>query len=223
MRSRLPTLTWLAPLLLFQACGERRGQAPVEPLERVEFVEVPHVAGTNLPRWAACWFPHRANPAAVRRAQPCPAAAAATTVYTPRDVQGCWLLTGGEGRPPYELRIFSGPLRLEVEVSPRLRDWKWADAGKYHVQPLAHIPDSMVVDTAGFATYWEFAPPDSVSIIHTTGLAGMHLSFRVRGDSLVGMGAGFGDVIQMSMDTMPDPVTFIRGQRVACPLAREPG
>lgn len=214
MYSRRPALTWIVPLLLFQlACGERPGQT----LERVEFMEVSHVVGTNLPRWAACWFPHRANPAAVRRPQPCPAEAAATTVYTAHDVQGCWLLTGDEGKPPYDLRIFSGLVRLEVEPSAKLRAGGSADAGKYEVQPVVPIPDSMANDTIGFVTYWEFVPPDSVSIIQSMDLAGTHMSFRVRGDSLIGMEAGFGDLIQTSIDTTPDPVTAVRGRRVACP------
>lgn len=219
MRSRLLTLTWLAPLLLCQACGDRPGQAHAESLEHVEFTEMPHKAGTNLPRWAACWFPHLADPGAVQRAQPCPAESVATTVFTQGDVQGCWLLTGEDGKPPYDSPIFSAPLRLDVEVSPKLRAWNQERAGSYAVRPLAHIPDSMSVDTAGLATYWEFAPPDSLAIIRTMGLAGIQMSFRVRGDSLVGMGQGFRDVIEMSIDTTPDPVTSIRGRRVACPPA----
>jgi hypothetical protein len=219
MCSRLPALTWLVPLLLQAACGGRTEQPPAESVEVVEIAEVPHVAGTNLPRWAACWFPHRADPGAVRRAQPCPPEAAATTIYTPRDLEGCWLLTGENGKPPYESAFFSAPIRLAIGNSARLRAWAGRDQEIYPVQPLAHIPDSVALDTALMTSYWSFAAPDSVSIIRTTGFTGLNMSFRVRGDSLVGMGRGFTDVIEMSMDTTPDPVTLIRGRRVPCPPA----
>jgi hypothetical protein len=219
IRNCLPARTWLIPLLFLASCQQRPGQPPAEAVQFIAIAGVPHVAGTNLPRWAACWFPHRANAGAVRRAQPCPAESVATTVYTPRDVQGCWLLMGEDGKPPYDSPSLSGPLRLDVEISPRLRAWNGEQAGSYDVRLPAHVPDSLSIDTVGFVTYWEFAPPDSLSIIRTMGLAGIQMSFRVRGDSLIGMGRGFWDVIEMSMDTTPDPVTSIRGRRVACPPA----
>lgn len=206
IRSRLPALARPLPLslllllLLLAGCGDR-----------------PHVAGTNLPRWAACWFPHRANPAAVRRAQPCPAEAAATTVYTARDIQGCWLVTGADGAPPYDSPFFSGPLRLTDARSAELRRQVGEEREVYDVQPLASIPDSMAFDTAMMVTYWRFAAPDSLEIIRSAGFMGLHLSFRVRGDSLVGMGRGFQDEIKMSTDTTTDPVPSFWGRRVACP------
>jgi len=222
MCSRLPALTWLVPLLLQTGCGERTEQPPAEFVQTLEIAGVPHMAGSNLPRWAACWFPHLANPGAARRAQPCPPNAAAITIYTPRDVEGCWLLTGEEGKPPYKQAFFSAPIRLAMENAARLPAWARRDRTVYPVQPLAHIPDSMAIDTALVTSYWSFAAPDSVSIVRSTGFTGLDMSFRVRGDSLVGMGRGFTDVIKMSMDTAPDPVTLIRGRRVPCPPA-DPG
>jgi hypothetical protein len=165
------------------------------------------VVGTNLPRWAACWFPHWANPGAIRRAQPCPAEAAATTAYTARELEGCWLLTGEDGRPPYRGPFFSAPVRLKLEASAKLRARGWTNPGMYHVEPLAVIPDVMAHDTILSTTYWKFAAPDSLSV---------HLEFRVRGDSLVGMAQGFWDVVEMSTDTVPDRVTPVRGRRVGC-------
>ena len=215
IRTYPPRAKWLVLALLLQA-----GCSTPPPRQRVEFVEVTHRKGTNLPAWAACWFPHRANPAAVVRAQPCPSDAQATTAYTAQDLNGCWLLTDADGNPPTRSPFFSAPIRLTTESSPRLRERGLEDT--YAVQTLAHIPDRQARDTILLTTYWEFSAPDSVDIIRSTGYSGVHLSFRVRGDSLIGMGQGFWDVIEMSADTAADPVERIRGRRVRCSPPHEP-
>lgn len=202
---------WLAPLLVLGvACRS------TEPKPQVTwFTEVPHLSGTNLSPWEACMFPHRANPAAVRRAQPCPPGAAATTVYTEKDLEGCWLITRDDGSPPVRSSYFTAPVRMRAQSSERLRERGVYDG--YVVEPLAHIPDSLAMDTSLMTTFWRFSGPDSVSIIRTSGFFGAHLSFRIRVDSLVGILQDFTDVVEMSVDTTTDSVPHLRAQRVRCP------
>jgi hypothetical protein len=167
-----------------------------------------HERGTNLPPWAACMFPHRANPGAVRRARPCPAESGTHAVQDPGRIAGCcWKIESMEtGR----LRgMLAFPLRLRTDSA----------AGSGDGRRRAHgidIPDSMRMHEAHFETMWWFSPPDSVTIASGNGFTGTVLSFRARGDTMPGMARGFSDVIEMTADTTTDRVLRVQAVRIPC-------
>jgi hypothetical protein len=195
--------------ILLVACSTEQRRSPA----RVSGVaDVAHVAGTNLSPWAACRFPQLANPAAIRQAQPCPSEALASHVYTADDVGGCWLIRTSDGSQVTRGLFFTAPVRLAYTRSSRIR----AFGRGFDMVPTAVIPDSAAMDTSLLASFWEFSPPDSLALVRTTGFGGPVLSFRVRGDSLVGILQYTQDVIRMSVDTATDSVTHLAGRRVRC-------
>ncbi|HSU15230.1 hypothetical protein [Longimicrobium sp.] len=197
-------------LLLLAACAR-------EPAERIQFYEIDlHRAGTNLPRWAACWFPQRANRYAVMDAQPCPPETRATRAYTVDDVVGCWTITG-EIPTAFDSAFFAAPVRLLRGRTPRLRAMGFGTPGDHGVEPLAPDADSL---EPGLRTAWDVAPPDLLWISRTDGYGGLTYTFRVRGDSLIGMAQFFGDVIFYSIGTGLDAAPRIHGHRVPCPRRR---
>lgn len=183
--------------------------------ERVDTVLLSHIVGTNLPPWAACYFPHRANPYARRRAGACPPEVRATRVYEPDDLVGCWKILRANS-DTIGLAGFAGPVRLMRGPSAKLRERGWSGNGLRGVQYMAAIPPARAMDTAMTVAFWNFAPPDSLTVGTSTGFAGANMSFRVRGDSLVGMLQFGGDFIQTSVDTTSDPAERLAGYRVPC-------
>ena len=202
--------------LLWSGCGgpsDRSARAPAA--ERVDTVLLSHIVGTNLPPWAACYFPHLANPYARRRAGLCPPGVQARRVYEPDDLVGCWKILRANS-DTIGLAGFAGPVRLMRGASAKLRERGWSGNGLRGVQYMAPIPDAGAMDTAMTVAFWDFAPPDSLTIGTSTGFGGANMTFRVRGDSLVGMLQFGGDVIREGVDTTSDPVERLAGHRVSC-------
>ena len=216
---RTAVLLWLSGLLCV-GCGDPQPVARVVPTgERIDTLVLAHVVGTNLPPWAACYFPHQANPYARRRAYPCSPDAQATRVYRVSELAGCWRIRESDGGD-VDLVGFTGPLRLMRVPSAKMQKWRWADDGLRGIEYTASIPKARATDTAFTIAYWLFDPPDLLEIGVTTGLTGAGMAFRVRGDSLVGMLRFGGDVIMDSVDTTSDPVERLAGNRVPCTSAR---
>lgn len=207
-------------LIAATGCGspDAARRAPAETVQVLEIA--PERVGTNLPPWAACWFPHRANPAAVARAQPCPPESRATRAYTARELAGCWRITREDHRTPVDTPFFAGPVRLLTRVSDDQRKLGFDDPGSYGVVPLSPIPSDTLPWPLS-AVMWSFSPPDSLSIKRASRYAGSVYTFRVRGDSMVGIAQHWTDVVQRTFDTIPDPVERLHGRRVPC--RRDPG
>lgn len=166
-----------------------------------------HKRGTNLPPWAACMFPHRANPDAIRRARPCPAQSGTRAVQDPGRIAGCWKIEGVGTAPLRGLLTF--PLRLRTDSATRESGGGWRADG-------ISIPDSMRMVQSIVETTWRFSPPDSVTITSGNGFTGTVLSLRAWGDTMPGMARSFSDVIEMTADTTTDRVLRVRAVRIPC-------
>lgn len=198
------------------ACG-RRGVP--NPVPAAVHAGPEHRVGTQLPPWAACRFPQNANPRAVARAQPCPAEPETRGVYDAESLLGCWMITGENGRESLDPRFYGRPVRLlphllESEVRTG------ASRGGRAVEPVGPPPAAGSMEAA-MRTAWYFAPPDSVRILHAVGHVGAALTFRARGDTLVGMMQGFSDFAGSTRDTATDRVDRIMAVRVPCPASEQ--
>lgn len=205
------------PLLILTACESRQKAAPAEtPREAVWYFDVlgtPHRAEQNLPPWAACWFPHEAWSGALRRAQPCPPETRATRTYTRGELAGCWVIRSADGRAFDGPEPYDGPVRLRLGVTGAMRQERFGSdeeavvpAGRRHIR-----------DQHGMLYSWRFAPPDSVQMYAAAFLYGTRLDFRVRGDSMVGMVRGYGDMVVQSFDTTSIAVDRVTAHRIRCP------
>jgi hypothetical protein len=173
-----------------------------------------HRVGTQLPPWAACLFPQNANPQAIVRAQPCPAEAEAQGVYDADSLLGCWRVAGENGRESLNPRFPGRPVRLLPHLSPHEVRTGTSRGGRA-VEAVGPRPAEGTIDAARRTT-WYFTLPDSVRIIHAAGHVGAALTFRARGDTLVGMMQGFSDLASSTRDTTTDRVDRIRAVRVPC-------
>jgi hypothetical protein len=127
-------------------------------------------------------------------------------------VSGCWKIMRADGSSPNPYVTFwDSGIRLE-----RLTSQKTHESGSedYDVLPLAPIPDSLDIDTAGVISTWRVAAPDSVFLQRSVLLNGHGFSFAVRGDSLMGVLVTFTDVAEHNRTAPRQPV---RGHRIPCP------
>ena len=131
------------------------------------------------------------------------------------DVLGCWRITDAAGGS-LDHGFFAGPVRLLDHPGAKLRDLE-PQSTSFGVVPLGPVPASAVYDTALVTGSWDFAAPDTVRLGLSMMLIGQTLTFRARGDSMVGMRQGWGDVVASTADTATDVVQRVRAVRVACP------
>lgn len=203
----------LAVVLVTAACGRSAASTPAPVSAAVPGGPV-HRQGTQLPPWAACLFPQNANPRSIARAQPCPAEAESRAVYDVESLLGCWRVTGDDGRTSLYPRFPGRHVRLLPHLSPHEVRAGTSRGGR-EVVAVGPRPAAGTVEAA-LRTTWYFAPPDSVRIIHAVGHVGEALTFRARGDTLIGMMQRFTDLLSTTPDTTTDQVDRIRAARVPC-------
>jgi hypothetical protein len=203
------TVLLLASISGTAARARRTAERERQVVRMVDITKPLHVRGTNLPGWAACLFPTRANEGAIARARPCRAGARATRTYTRESVIGCWRIEGGERTARF---AYTTRLRAAAPAGRRHGGAEGWGAMERMSRSAGHDP----LDAFAPPPMWRFSPPDSVEMVTSAGLGAVVDVFRIRGDTLAGMRQFVHDVVDVTTDTAAVRVPRLTGVRVPC-------